>query len=86
MEMLLRKQKGSTATMPNHLPLLTHRIHRQDNGDDESALARQWRMLEQSYPTAAKGLTIKEFVVHTELLSEKDDKRPRHCPLETGWL
>lgn len=28
------------------LPLLTRRIRRQD-GDDESTLARQWRLLEQ---------------------------------------
>ncbi len=41
------------------LPLLTTRI-RQDDGDDESAFARQWRLL-KLLTFAAKGFTLKEL-------------------------
>jgi len=54
-------------------PLLTHRIRRQDDGDDESTVARQWRLLEQ-LSSASKGLTIKELVVHSGV-SEKTVRR-----------
>jgi predicted DNA-binding transcriptional regulator YafY len=53
-------------------PLLTHRIRRQ-NDTDKSALARQWRLLEQ-LSSAFKGLTIKEMVVHSGV-SEKTIRR-----------
>ncbi len=46
--------------MPEHLPLLTTRI-RQDEGDDESTLARQWRLLKLLIFTP-KGFSIKELV------------------------
>lgn len=41
------------------LPLLTTRI-RQDEGDDESTLARQWRLL-KLLAFAPKGFTVKEL-------------------------
>ena len=41
------------------LPLLTTRIH-QDDGDDESTLARQWRLL-KLLAFAPKGFTVKEL-------------------------
>jgi hypothetical protein len=53
--------------MPNHLPLLTHRIRRHDDGGDESALARQWRLLEL-LSSAYKGLTIKDKLWDYKLL------------------
>jgi hypothetical protein len=31
--------------MTTHLPLLTTRIRSENDGDEESALARQWRLL-----------------------------------------
>ena len=58
--------------MPEHLPLLTHRIRRQAD-DDESTLVRQWRLLEL-LSSAFKGLTIKELVVHSGV-SEKTVRR-----------
>ena len=54
-------------------PLLTHRIRCQDNGDDESTLARQWRLLEQ-LASAAKGLTIKEMTAASGM-SDKTIRR-----------
>ncbi len=59
--------------MTTHLPLLTHRIRRQAEGDDESTLVRQWRLLEL-LSSAYKGLTIKEMVVHSGM-SEKTVRR-----------
>lgn len=55
------------------LPLLTHRIRRQDGGDDESTLVRQWRLLAM-LSSSFKGLTIKELVVNTGM-SEKTVRR-----------
>jgi len=46
--------------MTTHLPFLTTRI-RQDNADDESILARQWRLL-KLLVFAPNGFTIKELV------------------------
>jgi hypothetical protein len=46
--------------MPTTLPLLTTRI-RQDDGDDESTLARQWRLLKLLI-FAPKGFTVRELV------------------------
>ena len=46
--------------MPTTLPLLTTRI-RQDDGDDESVLARQWRLL-KLLAFAPKGFTVKKLV------------------------
>ena len=47
--------------MSTHLPLLTTPIRSQDDGDEESALARQWRLL-KLLTFAPKGFTIKELV------------------------
>jgi predicted ArsR family transcriptional regulator len=47
--------------MPTHLPLLTTRIRPQNDGDEESALARQWRLL-KLLTFAPKGFTVKELV------------------------
>jgi hypothetical protein len=55
------------------LSLLTHRIRRQADGDDESALARQWRLLEM-LSSAFKGLTIKELTA----ASGVSEKTVRH--------
>ena len=46
--------------MTTHLPLLTHRIHRQDDADNESTLVRHWRLLEL-LSSALKGLTVKQL-------------------------
>lgn len=46
--------------MTTHLPLLTTRIRPQD-GDEESSLARQWRLL-KLLAFASKGFTIRELV------------------------
>ncbi|MGA2253501.1 MAG: hypothetical protein ABSG53_02475 [Thermoguttaceae bacterium] len=44
--------------MPTHsLPLLTARVHPQDDGDDESTLARQWQLL-KLLAFASKGFTV----------------------------
>jgi hypothetical protein len=51
----------TTATLPppEYLPLLTTHI-RQAEGDDESTLARQWRLL-KLLTFAPKGFTVKEL-------------------------
>ena len=64
-------------------PLLTHRIRRQDKADDESALARQWGLLEQ-LSSAFKGLTIKEMVVHSGV-SEKTIRRDMAFLKQVGF-
>lgn len=46
--------------MTHHLPLLTTRIRAQDD-EDESSLARQWRLL-KLLAFAPKGFTIRELV------------------------
>jgi hypothetical protein len=59
--------------MPTHtLPLLTTRI-RHDDGDDESVLARQWRLL-KLLAFAPKGFTVKELVAVSGM-SEKTVRR-----------
>ena len=55
------------------LPLLTTRITCQDDGDDESTLARQWRLLKLLI-FAPKGFTIKELVAVLGM-SEKTVRR-----------
>jgi len=65
----MTKQKSDMTTQP----LLTHRIRRHAEGDDESTLVRQWRLLEL-LSSAFKGLTIKELVVHSGV-SEKTVRR-----------
>jgi len=47
--------------MPEHLPLLTTRICSKSDGDEESALARQWRLL-KLLSFAPKGFTVQELV------------------------
>jgi len=58
--------------MTTHLPLLTARI-RQDDGDEESVLARQWRLL-KLLTFAPKGLTVKELTAVSGV-SEKTVRR-----------
>ena len=41
-------------------PILTHRLHRQDEGDSRLALVRQWKLLER-LASSPKGLTVKEL-------------------------
>jgi hypothetical protein len=59
--------------MPEHLPLLTTRIRYQDDGYDESTLARQWRLLKLLI-FAPKGFTVKELVALSGV-SEKTIRR-----------
>ena len=47
--------------MSTHLPLLTTRIRSKNDGDEESALARQWRLL-KLLTFAPKGFTVKQLV------------------------
>jgi biotin operon repressor len=47
--------------MTTHLPLLTTRVRSQDDGFDETALVRQWRLLKLLASTP-KGFTFKELV------------------------
>ena len=54
------------------LPLLTTRI-RQDEGDDESTLARQWRLL-KLLAFAPRGFTVKELTAVSGM-SEKTVRR-----------
>ncbi len=56
-----------------HLPLLTTRIRYQDDGYDESTLARQWRLLKLLI-FAPKGFTVKELVALSGV-SEKTIRR-----------
>ena len=59
--------------MPTSLLLLTTRIPSEGDGDDESPLARQWRMLK--LPTfTPKGFTVKELVAVSGV-SEKTIRR-----------
>ena len=64
------------------LPLLTTRI-RQDEGDDESTLARQWRLL-KLLTFAPKGFTIKELVAVLGM-SEKTVRRDLAFLKEVGF-
>ena len=66
--------------MTTHLPLLTTRI-RQDDGDDESTLARQWRLLKLLTFTP-KGFTVKELVAVSGM-SENLKRNGRELSL---WL
>jgi len=52
------------------LPLLTTRICHKDDGDDESMLARQWRLLKLLI-FVPKGFTVKELAA----LSGVSEKR-----------
>ena len=67
------------------LPLLTTRI-RQDDGDDESTLARQWRLL-KLLAFAPKGFTIKELEAVSGI-SEKTVRRDlallKHVGFDVG--
>ena len=59
--------------MTTHLPLLTTRIRSKNDGDDESPLARQWRVL-KLLTFAPKGFTVKELVAVSGM-SEKTIRR-----------
>jgi hypothetical protein len=59
--------------MTTHLPLLTTRIRSEGNGDDESPLARQWRLL-KVLTFSPKGFTVKELVAVSGV-SEKTIRR-----------
>ncbi len=67
------------------LPLLTTRI-RQDDGDEESTLARQWRLL-KLLAFAPKGFTIKELEAVSGV-SEKTVRRDlallKHVGFDVG--
>ena len=67
------------------LPLLTTRI-RQDEGDDESTLARQWRLL-KLLAFAPRGFTIKELEAVSGV-SEKTVRRDlallKHVGFDVG--
>jgi len=56
-----------------HLPLLTTRIRSKSNGNEESPLARQWRLL-KLLTFAPKGFTVKELVTLSGM-SEKTIRR-----------
>jgi len=64
------------------LPLLTTRI-RQDDGDDESTLARQWRLL-KLLTFKPKGFTVKELVALSGM-SEKTIRRDLVFLKEVGF-
>jgi predicted DNA-binding transcriptional regulator YafY len=64
------------------LPLFTTRI-RQDEGDDESTLARQWRLL-KLLAFAPKGFTIKELMAVLGM-SEKTVRRDLAFLKEVGF-
>ncbi len=64
------------------LPLLTTRI-RQDEGDEESTLARQWRLLKLLTFTP-KGFTVKELVAVSGM-SEKTIRRDLTFLKEVGF-
>ena len=64
------------------LPLLTTRI-RQDEGDEESTLARQWRLL-KLLAFAPKGFTIKELMAVSGM-SEKTVRRDLAFLKEVGF-
>ena len=68
--------------MTTQLPLLTTRI-RQDEGDDESTLARQWRLLKLLTFTP-KGFTVKELVAVSGM-SEKTIRRDLTFLKEVGF-
>lgn len=68
--------------MTTHLPLLTTRIH-QDDSDDESTLARQWRLLKLLTFTP-KGFTVKELVAVLGM-SEKTIRRDLAFLKEVGF-
>lgn len=68
--------------MTTHLPLLTTRI-RQNDGDDESTLARQWRLLKLLTFTP-KGITVKELATVTGM-SEKTIRRDLAFLKEVGF-
>ena len=65
------------------LPLLTTRIHDRDDGDDESTLARQWRLLKLLI-FAPKGFTVKELVALSGV-SEKTVRRDLAFLKEVGF-
>ena len=64
------------------LPFLTTRI-RQDDGDDESTLARQWRLLKLLTFTP-EGFTVKELVAVSGM-SEKTIRRDLTFLKEVGF-
>jgi predicted DNA-binding transcriptional regulator YafY len=68
--------------MTTHLPLLTTQI-RQEDGDDESVLARQWRLL-KLLTFAPKGFTVKELVAVSGV-SEKTIRRDLVFLKEVGF-
>ena len=75
--------QGESPIMPTTLPLVTTRIRHQDDGDDESTLARQWRLLKLLI-FAPKGFTIKELVAVSGM-SEKTVRRDLVFLKEVGF-
>ena len=68
--------------MTTHLPLLTTRI-RQDDGDEESTLARQWRLL-KILTFSPKGVTVKELIAVSGM-SDKTIRRDLAFLKEVGF-
>jgi len=64
------------------LPLLTARLH-QDDGDDETTLARQWRLL-KLLAFAPKGFTVKELEAISGV-SEKTVRRDLALLKQVGF-
>jgi hypothetical protein len=69
--------------MTAHLPLLTTRVRSQDDGYEESILARQWRLLKLLTFTP-KGFTVKQLVAVTGV-SEKTIRRDLILLKEVGF-
>jgi hypothetical protein len=69
--------------MSTHLPLLTTRIRSKGDGDEESPLARQWRLLKLLTFTP-KGFTVKELVAVSGV-SEKTIRRDLILLKESGF-
>ena len=65
------------------LPLLTTRIRPQDDGDDESTLARQWRLL-KLLVFSPRGFTVKELEAVSGV-SEKTVRRDLAFLKEVGF-
>ena len=79
----IRNPRSERYTMTTQsLPLLTTRI-RQDEGDDESTLARQWRLLKLLI-FSPKGFTVKELVAVSGM-SEKTVRRDLAFLKEVGF-
>lgn len=69
--------------MTTRLPLLTARIRSEDGSDDETPLARQWRVL-KLLVFSPKGFTVKELAALSGI-SEKTVKRDLDFLKQVGF-